>query len=326
MKKGILTLGLFLSLFLILKIFSFSIGGTESKTSSVSFENEHRYYTKGLDIPLNVSFAGERIPTEDFDIAERLDKELLINTYWQSQTILLFKRAHRWFPTIEKILKKNGIPEDFKFLALAESGLLNVVSPAGATGYWQFMNAAGKRYGLEMSEQIDERYHMEKSTEAACKYLREAYVEFGSWTMAAASYNMGIEGLKKQRSQQNEISYFDLFLNEETSRYIFRLVALKEVLSNPEKYNFKIEKKHLYPPVPVTLVYVDTSISSLVDFASFKGVSYKALRHFNPWLRQYSLNNPTGKSYIIQLPDTNFSYRKYVETMAYEDSMSSRKK
>lgn len=319
MKKGILAVLGFTLALLVMRVFVFSMD--KPMVNPAEKYSDVDSYTRALEIPTDLAFAGESIPTEMFDVAERLDKELLVNANWHSQTILLYKKAKRWFPVIEPILKKNNVPDDFKYLALAESGLSNVVSPAGATGYWQFLQPAGKKYGLEISDNVDERYHLEKSTEAACKYLIEAKREFASWIMAAASYNMGIQGLKNQVNNQRQTSYFDLYLNDETSRYIFRLVALKEVFSNPEKYKYKISKKYWYPTIPVNEVTVDSSITSLVDFAESKGINYKILKMFNPWLRQTSLQNKDKKSYSIKIPDPGFNYRRYIERMAAEDSL-----
>lgn len=320
MKKNSIAFFAFLALFGILKIFNFS---TEKETQTkITLSPAFDGFTRALEIPQNLDFAGEKIPTDLFDVSERLDRELLINTYWQSQTILMFKRAHRWFPVIEPILKKNNIPDDFKFLALAESGLLNVISPAGATGFWQFLSGSAKQYGLVVDFQIDERYSVEKSTEAACKYLQEAFQTFGSWSLTAASYNMGIEGLKKQLDKQRESSYYDLYLNDETSRYLFRLVAFKEVFSHPEKYGFKVSKKYLYPVIPTKKVEIDSSITSMVDFAEHFGINYKTLKLFNPWLRQYTLLNKEKLKYRIDIPDSGFSYLKYLEKMVLEDSLS----
>lgn len=317
MKKYIVAGFVFVGSFAALQIFTFS--ARVEKTNSLP-EKEH--LISALEIPSGLSFAGETVPVDMLDVTERLDKELLVNKFWHSQTILFFKKANRWFPFIVPILIRNGIPEDFKYLALAESGLSHVISPAGATGFWQFMAASGKKYGLEINDNIDERYHVEKSTEAACKYLKEAYGMFGSWAMAAASYNMGVEGLKRQVEKQKQTSYFDLFLNEETARYYYRLVALKCVLENPEKYSFAISKKHLYPAVPVKKVQVDSTISDLVNFASVQGITYKTLKSFNPWLRQFSLENKTGKSYWVDVPDTSFKYKSWIEKMSKEDSLA----
>lgn len=255
-----------------------------------------------VKLPEHIDFAGEPMPLHIADVRERLDRELLINTYWHSNTFQLFKQAHRYFPTIEKILKEEGVPDDFKFLALAESGLKNVVSPSNAVGIWQFLEETGKLYGLEINSNVDERYHLEKATRAACSYLKNARVQFGSWTMAAAAYNIGQARLKRIVEEQKSSSYYDLFLNEETSRYVFRIVALKEIFSRPKQYGFLITEEDLYSPLQFERILVDSSITNLVDFARQHHTNYKTLKLLNPWLRQSKLENKVGKPYEIKIP------------------------
>lgn len=299
-KYSFAVLGLLL-LIGVIKLFSFS-GYQESDDEAYLKYFHQNYKIFSLNIPENLNFASEKVPIHDFDVRERLDRELLINTYWQSQTLLLHKRANRWFPVIEPILKRNGIPDDFKYLALIESGLTNVISPAGATGFWQLIESTAKNYGLEVSEEVDERYSVEKSTEAACKYLKEAYKEYGNWTLAAASYNMGIGGINKQINRQKVKNYYDLLLNEETARYVFRILAIKEIITNPKNYGFHIRKKDLYPPIPVNYITVDSTINDLADYALEQKVNYKLLKLLNPWLRQASLSNKEKKKYRIAFP------------------------
>ncbi len=233
------------------------------------------------------------------DVKERFDRELLVNTYWQSQTLLLLKRKERWFPLIEPILKSNGIPDDFKYLALAESGLTNVVSPSGAAGYWQFLEATGTRYGLEINSEVDERYHVEKATIAACSYFKEAYGVFKNWSLVAASYNMGIDGITKQLDRQHVTNYYDLLLVEETSRYLLRIVALKEICKNPLLYGFHLRKRDFYEPYKYRTVVVDTGVTDLALFAVSLGTTYKELKILNPWLRTSTLSNKMQKKYSI---------------------------
>lgn len=254
-------------------------------------------------LPDHLEFAGERIPTENFDVYERMEREFLSNTYWHSSTIFALKRANRWFPVIEPILKKNNIPDDFKYLCIAESNLENVISPAGATGFWQFMEAAGKKYGLEINGQVDERYHVEKSTEAACKYLKDSYDMFGSWITAAASYNMGQEGMTSQRERQKAKNYFNLVLNYETSRFIGRIVAFKYIMQEPASYGFDIKVDDLYKPLEYYEVTLDSSVTDFADYAGSFGVNYYILKMYNPWLRENYLNNKSGKTYTIKLPE-----------------------
>ena len=266
--------------------------------------NDYNVYA--LQVPSNLDFAGEPMPLKSPDILERMDKELLVNTYWQSNGLLMFKRAKKYFPIIEPILAKHGIPEDFKYLAVIESGLTNAVSPAGARGIWQIMPATGRENGLEVNDNVDERYHLEKSTEVACKYLLKSKEELGSWTLAAAAYNAGNAGISRYLREQNVKNYYDLLLGEETGRYIFRIVALKEILSNPAKYGFNLREKDLYNNVPTYKVEVKTEINDFTKFAEEYGINYKILKIHNPWLREPKLNNRSGKSYTIEIPEKGY--------------------
>jgi hypothetical protein len=255
-----------------------------------------------FDVPQNASFADEPIPLNLPDVKERLDKELQINTYFHSNTIFLIKRAKRWLPQIEKILKKNNIPEDFKYLPLIESNLMNVISPAEAVGYWQILKTSGKEFGLEISNEVDERYDPIKATEAACKYLNQSYRKFGNWTLVAASYNRGMGGVERAIENQGEKNYYDLFLNDETSRYVFRIVAIKEIIEHPSRYGFRVNPKHLYEEEPLKYVEVDETIKDLVTFAKQKGTNYKLIKRHNPWLRDDRLTVKKGKKYRIAIP------------------------
>ena len=253
-------------------------------------------------IPPNLDFAGERVPQESFDIYERVEREFIVNTYWNSFTILAIKRAARWFPVIEPILSRNNIPDDFKYVAVIESGLYNTVSPAGATGFWQIMEDVGKKYQLEINSEIDERYNVEKSTEAACNYLKDAFGLFKNWTLAAASYNMGLNGVEKQLERQKAVTYYDLLLNEETSRYMARVIAMKEILKNPEKYGYFIKENEKYMPLQCNIVEISGNIENLADFAAKKGINYKILKIYNPWLRDIELINKDHRTYSIKIP------------------------
>lgn len=264
------------------------------------FKKDYRIFS--VNIPENVEFAGEKLPIENFDVRERLDRELLVNTYWQSQTLLWIKRSNRWLPVIADILKKNNIPEDFKYLALIESGFTNAVSPKGAAGFWQFIESTAKTYGLTINDEIDERYHVEKSTQAACKYFKEAYSQFNNWTLVAASFNMGTNGLARQVEKQKAKKFYDLVLNDETSRYIFRIVAAKEIISRPDEYGFMVRSKDLYPRIPHQTIKIDTTVSSLVDFAQNLNINYRLLKILNPWLRSDKLSNESRKLYEIKIP------------------------
>lgn len=260
------------------------------------------YRISAIDIPADLNFAGETVPQEDPEILERIDREFLVNTYWQSNALLLMKRAHKFFPVIEPILAKNGVPDDFKYLAVAESGLQNVVSPAGASGFWQIMKATGKEYGLEVNANVDERYHLEKATEAACQYLKRYKDKYGSWTMAAAAYNTGTGSIDKYMNIQKADDYYELLLGEETGRYVFRILAIKEILSHPDKYGFEISKEDLYTNIPTFQVEVDTPVADFAAFARQYEINYKILKRHNPWLREPHLNNASGKKYQIAIP------------------------
>jgi membrane-bound lytic murein transglycosylase D len=272
----------------------------EDKQYVQAFQNSYGIYA--VPIPVGISFAGEKPPLADPDVIERLDREIHVNTYWQSNSLLMFKRANRFFPVIEPILKANGVPDDFKYLALIESGLTNVVSPAGAVGIWQIMKGTGLDYGLEINNEVDERYHLEKATEAACKYLLDAKEKFGSWTLAAASYNMGMNGLEKQLERQKATNYYNILLNAETARYVFRILAVKAILENPGEYGFHFREKDLYQPIPTQTVFIDTAVGHFADWAANYDMSYKTLKYHNPWLRQNYLHNKTGKRYGISVP------------------------
>ena len=267
------------------------------------------YQISAIDIPDDLNFAGEPVPMEDPEIMERVDREFLVNTYWQSNALLLMKRANKYFPIIEPILAKNNIPEDFKYLAVAESGLQNVVSPAGATGFWQIMKATGREYGLEVNANVDERYHIEKSTQVACEYLNKWKNRFGTWTLTAAAYNAGPAGIRKYMGIQKVDDYYDLLLGQETGRYVFRILAIKEILSNPEKYGFELGDDDLYRKVPTFTVEVDTVVRDWADFADLYEINYKILKRHNPWLREPHLNNSSRKKYTIEIPNKGY-YRE----------------
>lgn len=256
--------------------------------------------------PAEIDFAGEKAPLHISDVKERLDRELLVNANLDASTLLIIKRANRFFPTIEPILKRYGVPDDFKYLAVAESALMNATSSAGAKGFWQFMPDTAKERGMEVNEGVDERYHLEKSTEAACKYLLDAYKKFGSWTLAAASYNGGFGGVNKQITIQGVSNYYDLLLTDETARYVFRILALKEIMKNPVQYGFNVAPSELYQNIPTKKVEVDSSITDLAAFAKAQGINYKILKIHNPWLRDKKLTNVAKKKYVIEIPTEGY--------------------
>ncbi len=276
---------------------------SEEKDSAASYDQLlPGYMISAIPIADELNFAGEVVPMLQHEVRERYDRELLVNTYWQSSSLLLLKRANRWFPVIEPILAAHGVPDDFKYLALIESGLINVVSPAGATGFWQILQGTGRDLGLEVNNYIDERYHVEKSTAAACNYLLDAKERYGSWTLAAAAYNIGNSRLQRIQANQRVDNYYDLHLNEETARYVFRILAVKTIFENTSAFGFHFKPEDLYPPLTYQTITVDTTITDLVDFAFRHNITYKELRDYNPWLRGYELPNSSGKTYEIKIP------------------------
>jgi hypothetical protein len=290
--------GIVFSLGIVIIISSLFFAGNDP---AEDFPQGYRIITP--EVPGYLVFSGERVPTENYEVKERIDREFIVNTYWHSATLLAIKRANRWFPVIEPILKAQNIPDDFKYLCVAESYLRNAISPAGATGFWQFMKETGKKYGLEIRNEIDERYNLEKSTIAACHYLKDAYEMFGTWTMAAASYNMGTNGAGNQMQRQKTSNYYNLVLNEETSRYMARIVALKYVMQNPTKYGFDLKPDELYHPLKHYEINLDSSVTDFADFAALYNINYKILKMYNPWLRDNYLTNDGGKNYKIKLPE-----------------------
>ncbi|KAA3438837.1 lytic transglycosylase domain-containing protein [Rufibacter hautae] len=257
---------------------------------------------KAPSLPASLSFAGEPVPLEVPDVAERLDRELLVNSYLQATTLIGLKRMQRYRPEIERMLRENDIPEDFVYLSLAESLFSQVTSPAGASGFWQLMPDTARGYGLLVNAEVDERFHIKKSTLAACRYLKSAMKKFGSWTNAAAAYNRGVGGIDRALEQQKVDSYYDLYLNDETSRYMFRILALKEVLGNPAKYGFDLPKEQGYEPLPTRSLTVTSSIPDLAQFALDQGTNYKTLRLYNPWIKSFKLTVAPGKEFVLELP------------------------
>ena len=326
-KKIFIVLIIFALITLLFILFNFS---TAKQYPDLNYKKAFykNYKIFAIDIPENVEFAGEKVSTNRFDVREAIDRELLINTYWQSQTIMMIKKANRFFPLVEPILKKYNVPDDFKYLALAESGFFNnLASPMGAVGIWQFLKESGVKYGLEVDENIDERYNPEKATEAACKYIIDSYKVYKNWTLAAASYNVGIGALTKQMELQKSDDYYSLFLNNETARYIYRIIALKLIVSNPKNFGFYLRKKDLYPPIPTYTIKVDSSIKDLVGFAKKYNINYKLFKEFNMWIRKPSLENSAKKTYYITIPKEGYInydtlYRNIIdEPLLFSDSI-----
>lgn len=294
------------------------VSGAEAEPENDPKKN---YAVFSLNIPSDVEFAGEKVPVEEVDIRENLDRELLVNTYWQSQTLLFIKRANRFFPVIEPILKKYGVPDDFKYLAVAESGLTNAVSPSNAVGYWQILEGTARENGLEVNAEVDERYHLEKSTEAAAKYLIDSHKKYVNWTMTAASYNAGRKGVDRQVERQKEVNYYDLLLGDETGRYVYRILSFKIIMENPAAYGFFIGSDHLYPQIPYYEVTVDGKVADFADFAKKYGISYKTLKWMNPWLRESFLTNAGGNTYYIRIPKEGY-FKMYGTGIIESDSLN----
>ena len=277
------------------KGFNNSVAGIRQITDTI-------YNIKSFKLPEEVTFAGEKMPLDNFDTRESLEREILTTAYRHSSTILIIMRANRYLPLIEKILKKNNIPDDFKYLVAAESEYSNMVSPAGATGFWQIMPETGKEEGLEINTVIDERYNVEKSTQFACDYFIKSYEKYGNWTLAAASYDGGRAAIDEQIEIQHQHNYYDLLLSEETARYIFRAVAYKLIINDPENYGFKISKSDLYPELKYSELTVDSAITDFSAFAEKFGTNYKMLKLLNPWLRKPFLTPKPNKVYLIKIP------------------------
>jgi len=276
--------------------------GDAELADSAGTDSEHTYVLV-YPVPEELEFAGEKIIMDDPDLRERFDNEIIVNTHFHSSTIFMIKKSNRWFPQIRPVLKGYGIPEDFLYLSMIESGLSNSRSPKSAVGFWQFLPSTAKELGLEVTSQVDERYDPIKSTEAACKYLLKAKAKVGSWTNAAAAYNMGIRGLTREMDKQKVDSYYDLLLNEETSRYVFRILSIKQIMENQEKYGFNIKEDNLYPVEDVQLIEVDQTIPDLTEFAFEQGINYKILKRHNPWLRKNSLTVKSSKKpYFVKVP------------------------
>jgi hypothetical protein len=300
---------LFLILFVVaggLAVTVVTTGYTGTTDGKVESKDRESYSVYGVELPSRLTFAGEPVPMDLFDVMESMDRELLSNTYFHSQTIRLIKMAHRFFPQIEPVLKKNLVPDDFKYLAVAESGLTQAVSPAKAVGFWQLLKATAQEYGLEVNAEVDERYHVTMSTEAACQYLIESFRKYGNWTMTAASYNAGRRGMDTQIERQKKENYYDLLLNEETARYLYRVLAFKLIFENPEAYGFSLSEKDLYHEIPSYTIELDSAVTDFADFAAEFGTNYKILKYMNPWLRDNKLKNPSRKTYEIVLPEKGF--------------------
>lgn len=290
---------------------SIAIGILISFAFNTKYEVDDEVYQSGFEentkvfavkIPRNIKFAGEKVPLDRFYVEEALEREITVNTYFHSSSIFLLKKANRWFPVIEPILKEHNIPEDFKYLAVAESGLSQVVSPAGATGFWQIMKQTGRELGLEINDDIDQRYDVELATIAACKYLNKSYEKYGSWTTVAASYNAGMNRVSKELDRQQQDTYYDMIFGEETGRYVYRILAIKALLENPEDYGFYLRNKDLYKPFKLDKIEIDSAITDIPAFARSYDLNYKEFKIYNPWIRQAYLANKSRRTYRISIP------------------------
>ncbi|QJP34998.1 lytic transglycosylase domain-containing protein [Nonlabens sp. Ci31] len=311
MKKILLGAGI--AIVFIVIISAIQQGGAASAIATLNTSTDvkvekrvQNYNVYSINLPKSLDFAGEAVPLNQPDIRERVDREFLVNTYWQSNGILLIKRAQKYFPIIEPILAENGVPDDFKYLAVIESGLQNVTSPAGARGFWQIMTGTGRELGLEVNDNVDERYHIEMATKAACDYLKESKSKFGTWTLAGAAYNAGNGGINKQLEAQGVESYYDLLLGEETGRYVFRILAIKEILKSPKNFGFNVNPSHGYEVIPTKNVLVDYEVDDLSAFAKANNINYKILKIHNPWLREPRLDNKSKKEYAIAIPEKGY--------------------
>jgi len=324
MKRILVVFLVLVAAFLLVELFIFSKKNTPGTLSdSTYFEAGKRYYKIfNVKIPDSLAFAGENVPLDKFYVREGLDRELLVNSYWQSNTLLLLKRSFRYFPLIDSILAAHKVPSDFKYLALIESGLENVVSPAGAAGFWQFLKTTASSYGLTVNQEVDERYDLEKSTIAACNYLKGAYQHFHSWTLAAASYNMGLAGLDAVIENQKTSNYYDLYLNKETQRYVYRILAVKLIYRNPVGFGFYLRHRDLYPPIPLYSVIVDSAVACWPDFARENNSNYRILKELNPWIIKYSFTNKENKIYKVKFPKQGYEqYTKLFSETKQEETL-----
>lgn len=303
---------IFVSIYLFLKIYIYP-----PSENNVSYRNNN-FYVFGLNIPAHLDFCGEPIPSNDIRIKKYLEKEFVSDEYWQNHSRELFSKAQRWFPVIEPILKEEGVPDDFKYLAVIESHLSNVTSPAGASGFWQLVPSSAANYGLEINENVDERYNVERATRAACGHILDAYKVFKSWTLSAAAYNRGIGGIQNALKAQGSDNYFDLVLNSETGSFVYRLLAFKTLLSSPS--HFGINKKHKKGQggLPFKIYKIDSTVSNIHQLAAHLGTSEKDIRAFNPWWLGHELQNPARKRYEIKIPKhKKASYAAYAADLQH---------
>ncbi len=318
--KAALTLAFFILFSLtycVLKVFVYP---PLNNTISYSLNN---FNSNRVNIPVNLNFCGENIPANNYEIQQNLEKEFFNNKYWKSSSPILFAKAQKWFPYIEPILKQQGVPDDFKYLAVIESHLSNIVSPAGAAGFWQLVPNSARAYDLEVNQYVDERYDVEKSTVAACKHIKDAYKEFNNWTLAAAAYNMGIGGVKNALKKQNATNYFSLLLNAETKSFVYRILAYKTLFSSPQHFGIKKKKWNYFQKIPMQHIKVDSSISNLSAFAKKINCTKAIIKFYNPWLIQDELHNPEKNTYVFKIPkNLKADYSDYIKDLIGEDGHS----
>lgn len=312
--QPILLFLIFVIVYIILKVYVYW-----PSQNTISYK-DNNFNVLGLNIPGNLDFCGERIPSNDYEIKRDLDKEFFNNSYWKHNSLILFQKAQRWFPYIEPILKQEGVPDDFKYLAVIESHLSNVSSHAGAAGFWQLVPISARNYGLEVNDEVDERYHVEKATRAACQHIKDAYNVFNNWTLAAAAYNRGISGIQNALAKQNTDNYFDLLLNPETGSFVYRILAYKTLFSTPGHFGIKKKNWSYYPKIPYKTFKVDSSISNLSAFAKHIGTKVTTIKLFNPWLMKDVLHNPAKKVYEIRIPkNQKADYTGYIKDLLAEE-------
>jgi hypothetical protein len=265
-------------------------------------------------IPSEIFFCGEKVDLKDEDVREKLDREILVNAYFQSSTVLSLKRSKRYFPLIEKIFKEENVPDDLKYLAIIESGLSQAVSPVGAQGFWQFMPFTAKEFDLEISNEVDERLNIEKSTRAACQYLKKANLILNDWLLTCASYNRGVGGVRSDMNWQGTDHYFDTDMNSETGRYVYRLLAVKLIFENPDLYGFDLKKMELYEPFKTKTITVKKTIPNIAKWSLSKGFNFKIITKLNPWLKGNHLTI-RKKCYQLLIPHHSENlkpYKKYL--------------
>lgn len=310
----------FVALFIFLKIYIL-----QPSNNSLSYSNNNQNVL-GLNIPSNLEFCGEKIPANSMAIKEDLEQEFFNNKHWQSSAIL-FTKAQKWFPYIEPILKQQGVPDDFKYVAVIESHLSNVISPAGAAGFWQLMPASAQNYGLEVSGSVDERLDVEKATRAACQHIKDAYAIFKNWTLSAAAYNLGIGGIQSALKRQNSDNYYDLLLNSETGSFVYRILAYKTLLSNPAHFGIKKKKLTYFAKIPLKTYKVDSSVTNIASLAKHFGCNKTLVKLYNPWLLGESLNNPDKKVYEFKIPkNLKNDYSSYLSDLIGEDGVANDEK